>query len=237
MTISRTVRFSHAGSAWARRVAAVLIITGLFAADAYAQIIRRPTRRDPQWFVSFNAGYERSRTIQDGSTHSDWLFGSGPQYGAALEKTVAPGTTFGVSALFSQLPLSYQPTVNVGPTSCVASCEATANVTEIVGVFRADYGGGLFGFRGGHEFGIGVTAYSNFREQTTGDALPPSKTDMDLLLSYTSVFGFGISPTSAIEFGLGTGFTIHQRQGLSASENTLNPMLRLRVGLRMGLGS
>jgi len=234
MSISRTPLIAHGR---VRSIAAALIISGLFASESDAQIIRRPIRREPDWFVSFNAGYERSRTIQDGSTHSDWLFGSGPQYGATLEKTVAPGTTFGVSALFSQLPLSYQPTTNVGPTGCFSSCEATANVMEVVGVFRADYGGGLFGFRGGHEFGIGVTAYSNFREQTSGNVLPPSKTDLDLLLSYTSVFGFGLSPNSAIEFGLGTGFTIHQRSGLSASENTLNPLLRLRVGVRMGLGS
>jgi hypothetical protein len=173
--------------------------------------------------------------VHDGTTHSDWAFGSAPQYGGSIERTVAPGSTFGVAALFSQMPLSYRPTTNIGPAGCAIACEATANVTQVSGVFRASYGN-AFSFRASHEFGLGVVAYSNFREQTTGAKLPPSGTDLDFLLSYGSTFGFALSQSSAFEFGLGTGFTIHQREGLSASDNTLNPILLLKLGFRMGLG-
>jgi hypothetical protein len=220
---------------WKSAAATLLLVAAFGASAADAQIIRRPTRvAEPRWYVTFIGGYTTSRTVSDGTTDSDWAFGSGPQYGAALEKTVAPGSTFGVSALFAEAPLSYRP-IGTGPANCPNACEATANVTQISGVFRASYGG-AFAFRASHEFGIGVVAYSNFRDQTTGGALPPAGTDVDFLLSYGSLFGFSLSPSSALEVGVGTGFTIHQREGLAASENTLNPIFGVKVGLRLGLG-
>ena len=220
---------------WKPGSATVLLVATLCANVADAQIIRRPSRaREPSYYVTFIGAYTTSRTVSDGTTHSDWAFGSGPQYGASLEKTVAPGSTIGVSALFSETPLRYRPT-DTGPANCPIACEATGNVTQISGVFRAQYGG-AFAFRASHEFGIGVVAYSNFRDQETGGALPPSGTDLDLLVSYGSAFGFSLSPSSSLEVGFGTGFTIHQREGLSASENTLNSIFLLKLGLRLGLG-
>jgi len=206
------------------------------AMSAGGQVIRRPaTVREPPWWASFIVAYSSSHTISDGSTHSDWEFGSTTPYGVALEKSLQPGTSIGASASFAQAPLVYRSTGGIGPLNCPTSCEATANVTQLVAVLRSE-SRNLLTLRFAREFGLGMIAYSNFRDQAAGAKLPPSNPDLDFLFTFGTDLGFNFTQTSSIEIGFGTGFSVHHRTGLAANADALHPLFGVRLGARFGLG-
>jgi len=203
----------------------------LCASTLDAQIIRRPARSaEPPAWVGLGIGLTQGFDVADGSTGSTWNFGSSVQYRASLEKRVQGGATIGVSANFASVPLTY---TGGGVSGCPAGCDASANLTQVLGLFRA--GGGL-GFHQVIELAGGATAYSNFHAQSGGAKLPPTGSDIDATFAFGYGFGFGFSPGTEIAVTQEFSTAVHQRTGLSASENNLPRIYTTRFGLRVGLG-
>jgi hypothetical protein len=209
-----------------RRLIAVSV---LYAATANAQLGRFPRRSaEPRVWGGFTVGLTQPFTVSDGTTGSTWDFGSAIQYRATLEKTLQPGSSFGVAVGLTQTPLTY----SGGVVGGCGSCDASANIYQVLALVHAGTGNG---FHQVLELAGGATAYTNF-QRSGGGTLPPDKPDYDLSFSFGYGFAYGLSPTSDIEVVQEVGTTIHQRTGLSASANNLPRIYVTRLGMRIGLG-
>jgi hypothetical protein len=215
-----------------RRLLLVLLLAliTLPARRAEGQIIRggRFGVRDPQIWVSGGAGLQQGYDVVDGSTGVRWEFSDATQYGAAIEKTITGGTSFGVRATTARVPLRYVPTL-LG----VGAREADANVSQAFAVLHVASGRGLHSVL---ELGAGATIYSSFRERGTGSTLAPDKADLD----FSFVFGYGIGYTFSRAFQIDVvqdlATSLHQKTGLSAGDNSSARISGTRLVARYGLG-
>ena len=213
-----------------RLLLATFVLAALCAPRADAQIIRggRFGARDPQVWVSGGAGLQQGFDVVDGSTGARWEFSDATQYGAAIEKTITGGTSFGVRATTARVPLRYLPTQVGG-----GSIEADANVSQAFAVLHVASGRGLHSVL---ELGAGATIYSNFRERGAGTTLPPEKADLD----FSFVFGYGIGYTFSRAFQIDVvqdlATSLHQKTGLSAGDNSSARISGTRLVARYGLG-
>jgi hypothetical protein len=213
-----------------RLLLATFVLAALCAPRADAQIIRggRFGARDPQIWVSGGAGLQQGFDVVDGSTGARWEFSDATQYGAAIEKTITGGTSFGVRATTARVPLRYLTTQLGG-----GSAEADANISQAFAVLHVASGRGLHSVL---ELGAGATIYSNFRERGTGTTLPPSKADLD----FSFVFGYGIGYTFSRAFQIDVvqdlATSLHQKTGLSAGDNSSARISGTRLVARYGLG-
>ena len=98
------------------------------------------------------------------------------------------------------------------------------------------HSGSGVGFHQVVELAGGVNAYSNFRTQTDNATLMPTKRDYDMAFSLGYGFGYGLSPTSALEVVQELGISIHQKTNLTASENNTPRSSTTRISLRFGFG-
>ncbi|HEY2066706.1 MAG TPA: hypothetical protein VGG84_12155 [Gemmatimonadaceae bacterium] len=209
----------------------LLLFVPLFAASAGAQIVRRPQSMyftEPAAWVSFGAALAQSWTVHDGSTGSVWQFGSGTEYSASLEKTIAGGTTLGLRGMTSRAPLLY-----TGPSSGSLPVDADANVSQLLAVLHVASGRELHSVL---ELSLGATLYSNFRARGSDVKLAPDN-DTDFTFGFGYGLGYNFSPTFAIDVVQDLQTTVHQKTGLSAGEDTTIRINSTRLIARFGLGS
>jgi hypothetical protein len=197
-------------------LAAVAAIS-IAASAADAQIIRRPTApRTPNW-AGVSVGIAQGYSIVDGSTSSDWDFGSGIEYAARFERPTSRGLSFGVQASFAKMPLAY--------SSTALSGDATARVTQFMGLLH--YGRG-YSFHPVYELAIGVVGFSDFPETKISN-----RTDYDPKFSIGYGFGFGLSSTASIEIIQEFGTILHQREGLGGGSSSYPRVYVTRIGGKM----
>lgn len=218
-----------------RRLALVLMLVAASVADA--QVVIRGGRSSiaPKAWLGLSAGLVQAATVNDGSTNSQWDFGSATSYRASYEAVVQPGVTFGIAGGYASTPLLYTGgPATAGSTSCPAGCNAKANVMQLLGIVHA--GGDGIGFHQVFEATGGLTAYTNFKTQDGGELLAPTRRDTDLSFSLGYGFGFGVTPTSSIEIVQELGLSIHQKTGLAANSNNVPRSSTTRISWRIGLG-
>ena len=208
-------------------IAAAAFFT-VHSATAEAQIMRRPVARKPTNWLGANVGIVRAYALSDGVTSATWRFGSGIEYAGRLEHPTRSGISVGVQGSHAQIPLSY----SSGTSPSCTSCEATATVTQFVGLVH--YGQG-YGFHPVYELSVGAIGYSNFRresdnQQITGPSGRTLAADYDLRFALGYGFGFGLSPTTAIEVLQEVGTILHQTTGLAASTSNYPRVYVTRLG-------
>jgi hypothetical protein len=195
--------------------------------------MRIKVEREPTAWTSIGIGLVDMSSIQDRESESDWEFGQGIQYRVSLEKALRGGSGLGVVATFAQMPLTYQRRGTViGSEPCDAPCDATANIWSLSGGFHM--GGGM-GLHQVIQLNIGATMFGNFREDATGDALPPSEIDVDLSFNVGYGIGFTLSPRVQASLVQEFGFIMHPGNGSGGSSSAVQSRV-MRLGIRYGLG-
>jgi hypothetical protein len=218
-----------------RRLALVLLLGA--GSVANAQVVIRGGRSSlaPKAWIGLSAGLVQAATVNDGSTNSQWDFGSATSYRASYESVVQPGVTLGMAGSYASTPLRYTGgATTTASTSCPAGCDAKATVMQLLGIVHA--GGDGMGFHQVFEGTGGVTVYTNFKTQEGGQLLEPIHTDKDLSFSLGYGFGFGVTPTSSIEIVQEFGLSIHQKTGLAANSNNVPRSSTTRISWRIGIG-
>jgi hypothetical protein len=204
-----------------RSVIAGTLLLAAHASLADGQIGRRPVARRPiNWFGA-GVGIVQPYHLQDGVSGSSWEFGSGIEYAGRLLHPTRSGILIGAQASYSRAPLSY-----VSATTC-GRCEATARVTQLMGVAR--YGQG-YAFHPVYELSAGAISYSHFRETSTNAELAPRTRDYDFRFALAYGFALGLSPTASIEILQEIGTILHQKTGLPASTSNYPRVLVTRIG-------
>jgi hypothetical protein len=188
---------------------------------------RQSFSSEPDYWVGLSIGYVDGTTVDDGDTGSSWRFGYTAQIRATLEKTIQRGITLGASAGFSSPPLTYVSGFLDPRTNCVSVCDATANVTQVMGFV---HGGSGLGFHFVYNLEGGVTEFSDFRVRSTDDPLPPSN-KYDFTFGFGGGLGVGLSPTSDIYVDEMTDLVLHPSNGTSTSAPRL---YTFRAGFRVG---
>jgi hypothetical protein len=202
----------------------VLALVPMLCVTADAQIIRGGLRfQDPSVWVSAGVATLSGFTVSDGSTGSQWQFGNGTQFTASLEKTLSGGTTFGIQGSTARLPLSYS-----GPAGIA---DADANVSQLVALLHVASGRELHSVL---ELSAGATVYSNFRARTSGSSLPPTSSDADFSLAFGYGLGYNLSPSFSIDVIQDLTTVLHQREGLSAGDNSSVRINGTRLVARFG---
>ena len=189
------------------------------ASAADAQIMRRPTApRMPNW-GGISVGIAQGYNIADGSTSSNWDFGSGIEYAARFEHPTSRDLSVGLQASFAKMPLAY--------SSSVLSGDATARVTQFMALLH--YGRG-YSFHPVYELAIGVVGFSDFRRSDGPETRISSRTDYDPKFSIGYGFGFGLSSTASVEIVQELGTILHQREGLGGSSSSFPRVYVTRLG-------
>jgi hypothetical protein len=229
--VERAPQLAPLGGFVSRRSLPVLLtLLALLASSPAmdAQIIRRPPQTlEPPYWVGVSIGLAQASSVHDGTTDSQWQFGTAAQYRATLEKRLQAGLSIGVSAGFATVPLTYSG-ISAG---CAGGCDAKADIMQLHALFHAGSGMGLHQVV---ELGLGATGYSNFRTEVGGTKLAPTAADYDLSFAFGYGFGYGLSPKSAIEVVQEFGTAIHQRTGLAGGESSLPRLYTTRIGVRFG---
>jgi hypothetical protein len=208
-----------------RTVCSMLV---LFAATTQAQIRRQPqnVNTDPDYWVGLSYGYIDGVTLSDDQTGAIWRFGYSTQIRATVEKTVARGTTVGLSAGFSNAPLTY----NSGSFNGVCGeCRADADINQYTVFLRS---GGGNGFHGMYQLEGGVTQFTNFRESATQTRLDPVNGTYDATFGFGGGVAYGFSRTTDIYIGEMLDFVLHRQN--SAVEQQAPRVFTFRGGLRFG---
>jgi hypothetical protein len=209
------------------------------ARPADAQILRVPrgATGEPVLWASAAIGLVQMQRVNDGTTQSQWAFGSALQYRGSLEFSIARGSTVGVSATYARVPLTYRSFSDLGIPlpgggTCV-DCDAKADVTTIFGTF---HGGGGAGFHQVIELAGGATMYRNFRTDDGNEQLPPTK-DTDFSFAFGYGFGYTVNRTVQLNLVQDAVLAVHQREGLSGGNSSTSQQYVTRLGVRLGVGS
>jgi hypothetical protein len=216
------------------RIVCSVVVLGAVAASAQGQIGRAPRQANagPSYWVGLSMAYVDGLSTTDNATGSAWNFGYTSQIRATLEKALGTGGSVGISAGFSNPPLTYS-TGSAVTANCAGSCQATASLTQYMGFFSLGSPGRASGFRGGLTVEGGVTQLSNFHEKTSNASLPPSSGSYDPTFGFGFTFGYSLSQISDIYIGQMSDFVLHPQN--SAVTNQSAPrMFHLRGGFRIG---
>jgi hypothetical protein len=216
-----------------RRSTMALAIIGLVAAASTtsAQIARRSSGPNtPGYWVGLSLGYVDGTSMSDDNTGAVWRFGYTSQIRATFEKSLAAGSSIGISAGFSTAPLSY--TAGSGLASdCFASCDASADVTQLLAFFHGNTGGEV-GLKFFYQAEGGVTEFGNFRERSTDVKLPPSSASNDLTFGFGGGISYGLSSIADVYVGEMWDIVLHHQ---STVESQSAPRLStFRAGFRIG---
>ena len=194
--------------------------------QASAQIIHpRYQLSAPTAWVSFGAALQQAWTVSDGTTGSQWQFGSATTYGASIEKATASGIAVGLRGSTGMIPLTYAGPVN--------SSDADARVSQLFGTVRLANGQG---FHTVLELSAGATLYSEFRTRGTSLKLPPASGDADFSFAFGYGFGYSLSPRMSIDVVQDVTTAVHQKDGLSPSDDSTVRIHGTRITGRIGLG-
>jgi hypothetical protein len=203
-----------------RIIMAAVTAVSLRADAVDAQIMRRPVvRHEPSW-GGVSIGIAQGYTISDGATSATWSFGSGIEYAGRFERPTRSGIDVGIQGGYARRSLTYS------GAEC-GSCDATALVTQLLGVLH--YGQG-YTFHPVYELAVGATGYSGFRRTTDQVRLGSTETDYDFKFSLGYGLGFGLSPRAAIEVVQEIGTVLHQKTGLAGSASNYPRVYVTRLG-------
>ena len=219
-----------------RRAFAALITLALAAPLAEAQILSVPRRStDPVMWGSLSAGlYQFNDDIRDGRTNSVWRFASALQYRGSAEFDVGNSGAVGMVVGFADVPLTYFQTEIGAPAECATRCDAHAQVWTVLGTFHM---GGGAGFHQVIDLSVGTTIYRDFKADDSDVQIGPQSPDKDVSLSVGYGFGYGFGNRFQIMLVQDAAYTMHQRDGISGSQNSNSQQFTTRLGARFGLGS
>jgi hypothetical protein len=223
-----------------RRTSLTILMLIATAGSLGAQRPRVYRTGDPDVWVSGGVAGFTSTGVNDGTTASTWDFGNSTnwQYRASLEKTIASGSSFGVSGTFAQVPFVYSSNAatplpgGVSGTRC-GLCDAHLDMTTLLATFHA--GGGL-GFHQVIELNGGIVQYNNLKRDSDGAKLAGGS-NIDPLFSIGYGVGYAFSDRTQIDFVPDYAIAIHERSGLSNGMSNTNSMRSLRLSFRMGFGT
>jgi hypothetical protein len=206
----------------------VLVVCALVAGAevAQAQIIGREQvfSREPIGWVSLGIGWMQQGAFNDPETGDGWDFGGAPLWRATLEFPVARGATFGVAGTIAKVPLIFD-------GSTCSRCDADANVSQVLGLFRLGGGSGLHQVI---DVQAGITMFSNFREVDSGTRLGTGEMSQAFTFGIGYGFGYPLSPRTHVTLGQDWGLIILKRQP-GTSQQTVQ-QASTRIGIRFGLG-
>lgn len=202
----------------------------LCAAPLDAQVVRLPQRASqPLGWLSLSVGLHSSGTVVDGGTGTTWDFGSGLVYRASIEQAMPNQGALGLTGTYARMPLRH-----TGDASCPDGCDAHGNIWQALASFQI---GGGQGFHQVIQFTAGVTHYSNFTDDESGEPLAPLDGDNDFTIGVGYGFGYGFSSRTQLVLIQDFVTTLHQRHGLSGNTSNFVNQRTTRVGLRFGMGS
>ena len=215
-----------------RRLLLALVLL-LVAADAQAQRGRRSpfAPPEPTAFISLGAALQNGFTVHDGATQSTWEFGDATQYTGSLERVLSPGATFGVRGNIARMPLTV--TNHSTATSTATSGDADALVSQLFASLYITSGGTIHSVLEGD---VGATLYSNFEPRAGSAAVVSSGTDADFAFAFGYGFGYSFSPRMSVDVVRTSGQSLHQKTGLSASDESSAHVGSTRLIVRLGLG-
>jgi hypothetical protein len=195
---------------------------------AQAQIIGREQSfsREPIGWVSLGIGWMQHGAFNDPETGDGWDFGSAPQWRATLVFPAGRGAAFGVAGTIARVPLIFD-----GPTCATGRCDADANVSQVLGLFRLGGGSGLHQVI---DVQAGITMFSNFREVDSGTRLGTGEMSQAFTFGIGYGFGYPLSPRTHVTLGQDWGLIILKRQP-NTSQQTVQ-QTATRIGIRFGLG-
>ncbi len=203
------------------------------AGAAGAQMGRMPRgySSGPDYWVGLSYGYLDGVTLEN--PNSTWQFGYSSQIRATFEKTVQRGVGIGIAAGFATAPLTYS---NYLPgafnSACPGVCQANGDITQAMAFVHS--GGGV-GFHGMYNLEAGVTEFSNFREQFTGETIQTDSPNgtYDFTFGLGGGVGYGVSPLADIYVGEQIDFLLHSAPpGVNAP--TAPRFTTFRIGFRYG---
>jgi opacity protein-like surface antigen len=210
----------------------ILALIPFLAADAGAQIIRRPPGmqlQEPTWWVSGGVGLTQGWSVHDGTTDTQWDFSDATQAVVSIERTMSSGVTLGLRGTTSRVPLLYSGTLR---TAATGSFDADANVSQLMAGVRLATGRE---FHTVLEVGVGATLYSNFRERSSDAKLAPDS-DTDFTFAFGYGLGYAFSPTFSVDVVQDLTTAVHQKTGLSAGTSSTSRLNGTRLVARLGLG-
>jgi hypothetical protein len=209
-----------------RRLLLVLPLL-LASTHAGAQIIRaRYGLQAPSVWVSGGAALQQAFSVTDGTTGTQWRFGSATTYGGSLEKALASGMTIGVRGSTALVPLNY--------AGAAVTFDADARVSQLFGTLRLASGQG---FHTVLELSAGATNYSDFRARNSAMKLEPLGGDTDFSFAFGYGFGYSFSPRMSIDVVQDVATSVHQKDGLSAGDDSTVRIQGTRIMGRIGLGT
>jgi hypothetical protein len=211
------------------RITAVTLalVAGALASPIQAQIIRGAIGRQPVAFTSLSLGWTQTGRLCDARSNACWDFNGAPQWRASLEVPVGRGAAFGVAGTRARAGLLYQG----APLSGCGSCDANANISQLLATFRIG-GGGELGFHQLIDLSAGATLFSNFRSTSGARLSSGTTTDVSFSLGYG--FGYGISQSVELMVAEDYGLIIHSHS-MSGTSNSIQQST-LRAGVRLSLG-
>lgn len=194
---------------------------------ADAQILDRPRNDEPRTWISGSLGLFDLGALDDGASGARWNFSNAAQFRASLEYSLGRGNSFGVSAAYAEVPMTYVPFGGLRE-------DATARVAAVALTF---HGGGGVGLHQVFEASIGALRFSDFTSDVDGRKLEPLDADLDVTFMIGGGFGYSIGTRTQIVLVQDFGIVLHQGSGLPNDANTTAYHRTTRLGLRYGVGT
>jgi hypothetical protein len=227
-----TVRFIHATLAAALFGAPIALLAALPLGTANAQA-RRNTRYQtgPDYWVGLSIGYQDGMDVYDGDTGARWQFGYTQQIRATLEKAVQPGVSIGVSAGFSNAPMTYTSGVNdANSLACGFQCSATGDITQYIAFVHGGNTG--VGFHWNYDLEGGFTEFSNFKTKDSDEKIGPADGKYDFSFGLGGGVGYALSRDIDIYATEIVDFVLHPQGSNTSTSAPRVPIFR--VGVRVG---
>ena len=202
-------------------------------ADAGAQVGgrgRRQSSSDPSYWVGLSIGYVEGMTTSDNKSDATWQFGYTSQIRATLEKALQPGVTLGISAGFSNPPLTYNG--SGFDANCPGSCHAHADVSQYLAFVNVG-GRPTYGFHGGFTLEGGVTQFSNFRDDITDARLATASSSYDFTFGVGGGPGYNLSSSMDLYAVAGWDMILHPQSSTVTAQRPPQ-MTTFNVGVRVG---
>jgi hypothetical protein len=199
----------------------------LVAADARAQRGRRSpfSIPEPAAFISLGAALQDGFTVRDGTSGSTWNFGSATQYTGSLERALSQGASFGIRGNIARVPLTV--------TNPAGSGDADALVSQLLASLYVTSGRTIHSVLEGD---VGATIYSDFVPRAGSLAVVPSGADADFAFTFGYGLGYSVSPRMSVDVVRTIGTSMHQKTGLSASDESSSHVGSTRLIVRLGVG-
>jgi hypothetical protein len=195
------------------------IIPGAVAAQ------HRGQPASPKYWLAVSTGYFWLSGVRDGSSGSWWDFGDAFPVGIGVDRVLNRETSLGLAFARARVPLTYA-SRTLQPRSAHATVAFYGPVLKVRRGGQRTLGATL-------EFQPGLSQYSNFQDDATGEPLPPQR-NLDFGFSLGSSWIARLAGDWAFEFGTAVFYAFHERTGLEGRERSLQQHYLIRLGMRLG---